>query len=147
MLQAAIDAATSSGVANAAAIADLRNDLTAAQDELATKQHRVAQVCSPGYSIRAIAEDGSVSCEADDSTATLIGYTQYSFRYRSSTYTYVSVYCASGYVMSGGGFYKSSTSMNVRYSKPTYSAQGWEVSAYTPYSGRVYVYARCLRTY
>lgn len=150
MLQAAIDAATSSGVANAAAIVELQNDLTAAQDELATKQHRVTQVCSPGYSIRAIAEDGTVTCEADDSTATLIGYTQYAYRQRSSTYTYVVAYCPSGYVMSGGGFYKSSTSMNVRYNKPrgtySYTYAGWEVYAYTPVSGYVYAYARCLKS-
>jgi len=150
MLEDAIDAATRSSVANTATISNLSSDLTDVQeDEPATKQDRVTQVCSPGYSIRAIADDGSVVCEADDSTALLTSYTtnrRASQYYSNNYYAYYAVaYCASGYTMSGGGFYKSSSGLRLRYSRPNGNT-GWAVyTEYTPYSGSLYAYARCIR--
>jgi hypothetical protein len=94
--------------------------LTTAQDNLASKQHCVLHVCYRGYSICAIAEDGKVVCEADDSTFGLMSYTankhatQYSLYYLH-TY-FAAAYCASGYTMSGGGFYASSNGLRLPYS-------------------------------
>lgn len=144
MLESAIEAAISTGTANSASISDLENALTAAQDELATKQHRVTQVCSPGYSIRAIAEDGAVTCEADDSAAALTSYTSARYDTRTQSSIYVVTYCASGYTMSGGGHYKSSSAMNLYYSRPR--GNGWEVFSFSPNTGRVHAYARCMKT-
>lgn len=136
---------------NSMSMFDLERHLVAAQDELASKQHRVLHACSPGYSIRDIAEDGAVRCEADDSTAVLTSYTatrraiQYSL-YNAYAY-YAVAYCASGYTISGGGFYKSSNGLKLRYSQPTRSNSGWELhTEYTPYAGSVHVYVRCIRS-
>lgn len=154
MLQSTIDAAAGVTEANSVSISDLENALDAAQDELATKQHRVSGVCSPGYSIRDIAENGSVSCEADDATARLTTMTSSRsatrYRYSNSNYYYyhASVYCSSGYAMTGGGYYKSANGIKVRYSYPSGNSAWYFSTEYAPYtSSSVYVYVRCIKIY
>jgi TolA-binding protein len=152
MIQDAIHATTRRATAaNSVHIFHYERHLTAAQDEMASKQHRVLHVCYPGYSIRAIAEDGNVVCEADDSTFGLTSYTankratQYSLYYSHAYYAVA--YCASGYTMSGGGFYTSSNGLRLRYSRPTGSNSGWELfTEYTPHAGNVHVYVRCIQS-
>ena len=118
---------------------------------LAEKQNIVDGNCPPGQSIRQINEDGSVVCEVNDSGASGISITFVSQigPVPPNGYGDVSVYCPSGFSISGGGFYKYS-GMDIRSNRPQYSyssGYNWTVVAFNnaAYTQYVYCYAQCIK--
>jgi peptidoglycan hydrolase CwlO-like protein len=126
-------------------ITSINNQISSLQTELASKQNRITGYCGSGYSIRQIYDNGSVSCEYDN-----VGSMSYSIRSDSTTvpagdYGSVFASCPSGYTVSGGGFYKGSSVIDVYNSRS--SSNGWYVAAHNSgsYSHTLTAYANCVR--
>lgn len=92
-------------------ITSLQNRLATAESQLATKQNLISQACSPGYSIREIFANGSVSCQYDNvasGVGSLVVHNEYTrvndFWTTAFSGFSVRATCPSGYKLTGGGY-------------------------------------------
>lgn len=153
---------------NYSQINHLRNQISSLRAELARKQDTLDGSCPSGYALRAIAADGAISCEKDDTVAGLkrVGVSKYvyipgkvrhtntyrcgttyygapryctSYYYTTTTKT-VSATCPAGTVMSGGGFDRMTSAVEILSS--TGAGETWTVSARNNSTSGHYVWAQ-----
>lgn len=134
---------------NNSLIAALQAEIEQINAALELKQNIVSGTCPAGYSIREILEDGSVICEADDFSATVLSRNRSnnSVTVMPNSINEIWASCPTGHITSGGGFY--AYGLNVYASLPTKHSGTfvWKAVAYNPnsYSIDLNVYAICIQ--
>jgi uncharacterized coiled-coil protein SlyX len=123
----------------------LQGEISNINSLLAAKQNIISGTCSPGYSIRQINTDGSVACEYDDTGSTSISRTvvsKYASNASAGAWQAETVYCPSGFTITGGGFHVHQKRWLNSYS----AGNGWHVSCYNngQWSDMI-VYANCIK--